>query len=127
MPTTLKYAIALKFLGGLSFLVAVIAAGAMNRSIGIIFLFGLAMTVAALVLRRGQAQGMDLATMMGQPGASSEPKGLFDGALTIFVSRTLGVGILFGVSVLIAALFRETDILTTMNGTDMLLVGRRWW
>ncbi len=119
----MKYALALKFLGGIAFLAAIITAGAMNRSFGIIPLFAIAMTLAALILRRNATPGLDLAAMMGQTKADDGPPGFFDGALNMFVQRLIGVAVLFGLSVLIAALFRETTIDRVMDGTDMLLVG----
>ena len=123
MPSQMKYALALKFLGGIAFLAAIITAGAMNRSFGIIPLFAIAMTLAALILRRNATPGLDLAAMMGQPKADDGPPGFFDGALNMFVQRLIGVAVLFGLTVLIAALFRETNIDRVMDGTDMLLVG----
>jgi hypothetical protein len=123
MPAQMKYALALKFLGGIAFLAAIITAGGMNRSVGIIPLFAIAMTLAALILRRNATPGLDLAAMMGQPKADDGPPGFFDGALNMFVQRLIGVGVLFVLTVLIAALFRETSIDRVMDGTDMLLVG----
>jgi hypothetical protein len=123
MPSQMKYALALKFLGGIAFLAAIITAGAMNRSFGIIPLFAIAMTLAALILRRNATPGLDLAAMMGQPKADDGPPGFFDGALNMFVQRLIGVAVLFGLTVLIAALFRETNIDRVMDGTDMLLIG----
>ena len=123
MPSQMKYALALKFLGGIAFLAAIITAGAMNRSFGIIPLFAIAMTLAALILRRNATPGLDLAAMMGQTKADDGPPGFFDGALNMFVQRLIGVAVLFGLTVLIAALFRETNIDRVMDGTDMLLIG----
>lgn len=123
MPSQMKYALALKFLGGIAFLAAIITAGAMNRSLGIIPLFAIAMTLAALILRRNATPGLDLAAMLGQAKADDGPPGFFDGALNMFVQRLIGVAVLFGLTVLIAALFRETSIDRVVDGTDMLLIG----
>jgi|GEM_PF-4372426 len=123
MPSQMKYALALKFLGGIAFLAAIITAGAMNRSLGIIPLFAIAMTLAALILRRNATPALDLAAMLGQTKPDDGPPGFFDGALNMFVQRLIGVAVLFALTVLIAALFRETSIDRVMDGTDMLLVG----
>ena len=123
MPTSMRYALALKFLGGIAFLVAIVTAGAMNRSLAIIPLFALAMTLAGLILRRGVTQGLDLGALMGMPTTPNENRGFFDGAFNMFVQRLVGVAVLFGLTVLIAALFRETDIDRLVGVSDAALVG----
>lgn len=121
MPGPLKLALALKALGGLAFLIAIIAAGAMNRSVGVVALLALAMTLVGLYGSKGQA-GMAALQAQLQGGPAPEPKSFVSQLASGFVVRLIGLGVVFGLTVLISALFRETSLERTLDRTDILLV-----
>lgn len=103
--------IMLRVASGLVFVVAVIVAGAANRS---------AIMVPALA---GVATLAHLNTPRLSLNLGGAPKqGLIGRAMTVFFTRTLVFGLVFGLSVLIAALFRETHLARDFTNFDIGLL-----
>ena len=93
------------------FVIAVIVAGAANRSLLMVPAIAAVATLANLNTPRMSIN------LTGAP-----EQGLVGRAMTIFFTRTILFGIVFGFSVLIAALFRETELARDFTNFDVVLV-----
>lgn len=95
----------------LVFVLAAIVAGAANRSLLIVVGLAALATLANLNTPR---------MMINLSGAPKQ--GIVGRAMTIFFTRTLLFAIVFGFSVLIAALFRETELARDFTNFDIGLL-----
>ena len=93
------------------FVIAVIVAGAANRSLLMVPAIAAVATLANLNTPRMSIN------LTGAP-----EQGIIGRAMSVFVTRTVLFGVVFGLSVLIAALFRETDLARDFTNFDVVLV-----
>lgn len=118
MGSQLRFALALQLGSSLVFVVAAIVAGAMNRSVPVVLMLAAAMTLCGIVVKSsGRTAG--LGGLMG----GDAPASPWSGALQGFIGRVIGLGLIYGLTVLIAAIFRETEIEQRVLGFDVILVG----
>ena len=118
--TGIRLALGMKLLSGLVFVIGAIVAGVMNRSFPVAILLAAAMTLAGVAARM-RAGGGALSGLLGQ--AETEKKKPWDGALQGFILRALGLSFVFGLSVLISAIFQETDMEQRVGQTDLMIIG----
>ncbi len=132
MPQMLQLALALRLGAVIVFVIAIIAAGAMNRHVLVIPLMAAAMTF----VRVFASQGTDAFMRRMRPGpaadtlppASAAPanatpfRATLSRAPSIFVNRLVVMTVMFFFTVLIAAIFRETDLARQFTLTDALVV-----
>ena len=121
MPLALILPIALRAASTLVFLVAVVVAGVMNRSIAIVPLLAIAATLTQLAVRRvapSPIEGLQAAfqSPMGPPPHPAAK--LLRSALT----STVAYGVLFGFSALIAAMFQVTEFSRIVTQFDFGLI-----
>ena len=93
------------------FVIAVIVAGAANRSLLMVPAIAAVATLANLNTPRMSIN------LTGAP-----EQGLIGRTMTVFFTRTFLFAIVFGFSVLIAALFRETELARDFTNFDVVLV-----
>jgi len=105
MPIMLRVASALVFV------IAVIVAGAANRSALMVPMIAGVATLANLNTPRMSIN------FTGKP-----QQGLVSRGITVFLTRTILFGIVFGLSVAIAALFRETGLAREFTTFDTILL-----
>ena len=119
MPTALLFPLLLRSIGPLAFMGSAIVAGIMNRSFMLVPLLALAATATTIIIRKfTPSPAMDLKAMLS-PEATPEPPSIFRGMGQRFGLGLVGYAILFGLSALIAALFRVTDFEPQIRAGDL--------
>jgi len=113
MPLAILLPILLRVGAVAVFVIAVIIAGAANRSALMVPALAAAATLAGITRKKS---GLTL------PGMTAKPESLMARAGKMFIGRLIGFGILFAFTVLIAALFRETGLATTTTLFDAALI-----
>lgn len=120
MPAALALPLMLRAAAAIVFLIAVIAAGIMNRSIFIVPLLAAAATLTQFLVSKVIPSPMTELKAGLNPGAPPTP------ALTKlsrgFFIATFGYGILFVITVFISALFQETELAHAFTRTDAYLI-----
>lgn len=102
--------ILLRLGSALVFVIAVIVAGVANRSALMVPMIAAVATLAHLNTPR-------MAINFG-----GQQQGVIGRAITVFLTRTILFGIIFGLSVAIAALFQETEIAREFTTFDTILL-----
>ena len=113
MPLMIILPIGLRIVAALVFVIAIIFAGASNRSVLLVPALAAAATLGGLVKPK---IGLNL------QNPDVEPPSRLSRATGMFTTRLVAYGILFGLSVLIAAMFRETGLERQITMFDAGLV-----
>ncbi len=109
MPTSFLVPILLRLAGPISFLVAAITAGVMNRSVLLIPLLTLVATLTTILIRKVSPSPVtDLQSVLS-PDAQPTPPNIFRGAGRRFAIGLVGYGLAFGLAALVAAVFKTTE------------------
>lgn len=120
MPNALLLPILLRATPGLILLIAACTAGVLNRSVMIVPLLALAGTLAQFAASQFAPNPLDsLKDAFAGPKAATGPANKLARGL---IMSTLGFGVVYGLSALIAALFQETEFARTLTGFDAGLV-----
>ena len=121
MPIALALPIILRIASTLVFLVAVIIAAALNRSVMMVPLLAAAATLSHWVA--GKFAPNPLSNLDGADNVRT-PTGSLLGRLTPrFLIGAIGYGILFALAVLISAVFQETELERAITQTDFIIIG----
>lgn len=120
MPKALLFPILLRATPGLVLLITACIAGVFNRSVMIVPLLAIAGTLSQYAASRFAPNPLDSlkAAFTGGQTAPGPGAKLTRG----FIMSTLGFGVVYGLSALIAALFQETEFARTLTGFDAGLV-----
>ncbi|MEM9053935.1 MAG: hypothetical protein AAGB16_01305 [Pseudomonadota bacterium] len=122
MPTALLFPLFLRIAGPVAFVIAALAAGAMNRSFLIIPLLALTATATTILIRKvSPSPVLNLQSMLN-PNASGQVQNAFAGMGRRFGIGLVGYLLAFGLSALIAALFQETEFQQALTRTDIWLL-----
>jgi len=120
MPAALALPLMLRAAAAIVFLIAVIAAGIMNRSVLMVPLLAAAATLTQFLVSRIIPSPLTEIKAGLNPNAPPTP------ALTKlsrgFFIATFGYGVLFVITVFISALFQETELAHALNRTDVYLI-----
>lgn len=120
MPAALALPLMLRAAAAIIFLVAVIAAGIMNRSVFIVPLLAVAATLTQFLVSKIIPSPLTDLKAGLNPQAPPTP------ALTKLtrgvIIATFGYGILFVFTVFISALFQETELAHNFTRTDLYLI-----
>jgi len=119
MPTALFIPILLRLAGPIAFVSAAIVAGVLNRSFVLIFVLAAVATATTIVIRKiSPSPAMDLKAVFS-PDAAVAPPSIFRGAGRRFAIGLIGYALVFGLSALIAALFKTTEFEPQLRSGDL--------
>lgn len=121
MPQALKLNLILRAVAVLVFPLATILAAMLNRSVLMVALIALAMTVSGIIAQR---RGALSEIALRDPAAPEPPQRQplpFGRIATRFIARVFGLSGIFIVALGLTALFTETDLARRLNGTDLAL------
>ncbi len=120
MPISLALPIFLRLAAALVFVVAVIVAGVMNRSIMMVPLLAGAATLTQWLLARIAPGPMaSLQSSLGGAPQGPVPLNRLGGR---FIAGVFGYGLLFILTVFISALFKETELERILTRTDLSIL-----
>lgn len=120
MPTSFLVPILLRLAGPIAFLIAAIAAGAMNRSVLLIPLLTLVATLTTVLIRTVSPSPVtDLQSVLS-PDAAPAPPSVFRGVGRRFAIGLVGYGLAFGLAALIAAMFKTTEFEPQLMVSDTI-------
>lgn len=118
MPAALLLPVFLRLAGPLSFIMAAIVAGVLNRSFMIVPMLALAATLTTIVIRKvTPSPVVGLQTMLN-PDAPPETPSAFRGTGKRFAFGLIGYTFVFALAALIAAIFQTTDFEPRLMPSD---------
>lgn len=118
MPTTFLTPLLLRLAGPIAFVIAAMAAGAMNRSVMIIPLLALAATATTILIRLvSPFPALDLKSALS-PDASPPKNVAFRGAGRRLLIGTVGYGFAFAFAAVVAAVFQATEFQPRLSLDD---------
>ncbi len=121
MPFVLALPIILRIASTLVFLVAVIVAAALNRSVMMVPLLAAAATLSHWVA--GKFVPNPLSNLEGATSIRTPMGNLLGRLAPRFLVGVFGYGILFALAVLISAVFQETELERAITRTDFIIIG----
>jgi len=123
MPVALLFPILLRLAGPLTFVLAAITAGVMNRSFIIVPLLAVIASITTVIIRKiSPSPAMDLKSMMS-PNEAPKPANPFRGVGRRFGIGLVGYAVLFGLSASIAAIFQTTEFEPQLMLSDIWFAG----
>ena len=114
MPLMIQFAILLRVLSLLVFIIAAIVAGVMNRPVLLMVILAALMALTNFYYARHSR---------AQKAARGEPTGWLGKLGLTFVARLITLAIFYGLAVLISALFQETYLARQLAPIDGWVVG----
>ncbi len=121
MPLFLALPIILRIASTLVFLVAVIVAAVLNRSVMMVPLLAAAATLSHWVA--GKFVPNPLSNLAGATRIRMPMSSLPGRLVPRFLIGVFGYGILFALTVLISAIFQQTELERAITNTDFIIIG----
>lgn len=120
MPFIIALPLMLRLGATLVFLLAVVAAGALNRSLVMVPLLAATATLTHWLV--GKVVPNPLKNIQGIAGNVAVPGRSPQALLMRFIAGTIGYGMIFMVTVFLSAIFQETELERALDGTDALIL-----